>query len=168
MVFRSQKRPINSIKKVIDISGALTPGQVSVNPIADAVASAWDDAGDALVPTGCTISSIYFSVFIYSDESTLALPPLLDWYFVKNPGNNLTLPTPGATGGTDNRRWIMHEEKGLAPDVADGGVPMVFKGVLKIPRGRQRMGQDDRLALIVTSANYDAFFCIKAIYKFYR
>jgi len=78
------------------------------------------------------------------------------------------MPEPGATGGHDNRRWIMHEEKGLAPDVADGGTPMVFKGVLKIPKGRQRMGADDQLTVRILSEFYAGFFCLKCIYKFYR
>ncbi len=169
MVFRSSRRPINSVKKVIDASGGLAASTPAVVAIADATGgAAWIDAGDTSVAIGCTISSIYLSVFIYLDSNTVTDVPVLDWYIHKNPGNNLSMPEPGATGGNDNRRWIMHEEKGLATDVNNGGTPMIFKGVIRIPKGRQRMGNDDNISVRILSENYIGFFCVKAIYKFYR
>ncbi len=169
MGYRSSKRPIMSVKKVIDALGATVASTVSEIPLADASSGpAWVDAGDSSVPIGCTISSIFLSVFVYLDEAVGVSTPIVDWYFAKEPGNAFTMPEPGLTGGNENRRWIMHEEKGLAPDVGNGGTPMVFKGVLRIPRGRQRMGKDDRLSIHLLTENHKAWFCIKAIYKFYQ
>ncbi len=165
----SSKRPINSIKKVIDASGATVAGTVSVIPLVNVTAgAAWVDAGNVDVPIGCTISSVFLSVFVYLDQTVGVNAPIIDWYIAKNPGTNLTLPSPGATGASDNRRWILHEEKGLSSDVTDGGTPMVFKGVIKIPRGRTRFGADDQLVIRLLTPSHQAFFCIKCIYKFYR
>ncbi len=169
MGFRSSRRPINSSKKVIDALGSTVASTVSTIAIADATSgAAWIDAADTSVPIGSTISSIYLSLFIWLNESVGVNTPIIDWFFAKNPGTNLSFPEPGATGGNDNRRWIMHEEKGLAPDIGNGGAPMVFKGVLKVPKGRQRMGNDDRLFISLLTENHVAFFCLKSIYKFYR
>ncbi len=169
MGFRSNKRPIMSVKKVIDASGALVSGAVSDVPVLDVTTgAAWVDSANTSIPIGATVSSIYLSIFVFLDGAIGATSPVIDWFFAKNPANNLTLPLPGATGGNENRRWVMHEEKGLAPSIDDGGTPMVFKGVLKIPRGRQRMGVDDELIIRILSAGHPGFFCLKCIYKFYQ
>ncbi len=164
----SRLHPVNSVKKVVDASGALAIGAVSINTLANVAPTAWVDAANVDVPEGCHINSIYISLFMYLDESVGVVTPLLEWFICKNPGSNLTFPAPGATGGNDNRRWVLHEEKGLASDVGSGGTPMVFKGVIRIPRGKSRMGMDDQIQLRIVSPNHQAWFCLKAIYKFYQ
>ncbi len=160
--------PVNSIKKVIDSSGSLTAGSNSDTVLVNTDTSAWADGADADVPIGCTVSSLFLSIFIFLDQTVITDTPLLEWYICKNPGNNLTMPSPGATGGNDNRRWILHEEKGLGADIGDGGGPMVFKGVIKIPPRLRRMGADDTIFVRLLSPNYKGFFCIKSVYKFFR
>ncbi len=79
----------------------------------------------------------------------------------------ITVPTPGATGGDVNRKLILHEEKGIPGNAADGAYPLTFKGVIKIPRGKQRWGEGDSLLLRMRGAGiYNA--CVKSIYKFYQ
>ncbi len=164
----SKLHPVNSVKKVIDISGALASGTVSINPIANVASTAWVDAGDANVPQGSRISSVYLSIFMYIDAPTASSVPLLEWFLCKNPGSNLTFPAPGAVGADDNKRWVLHEEKGLSGDIANGGTPMVFKGVIKIPGPKGKMSKDDQLQVRLLSPNHAGFFCLKAIYKFYQ
>ncbi len=165
----SRLHPVNSVKKVIDSSGKTTAAANSDTVVANVSALAWVDGADANVPQGCTISSVFLSLFIWIDESTASATPIVDFFIAKNPGSNLTLPTPGATGGNDNRRWVLHEEKGLSNDItATGGTPMVFKGVIKIPPRLRRMGADDQLVVRINTANHAAYFCIKCIYKFFQ
>ncbi len=165
----SNRRPIMSVKKVIDAQGGLVASTVStVGLLNVTTGAAWVDSANDSVPIGCTVSSMYISVFVFLDGAIGATTPVIDWFFAKSPGNSLTFPEPGATGGNENRRWIMHEEKGLAPSIDDGGTPMVFKGVLKIPKGRQRMGNDDSVFISLKSEGHPGFFCVKAIYKFYQ
>ncbi len=162
-------RPINSIKKVIDSVGATVASTVSTTVLADATdGTAWVDAGNTSVPQGCHIKSIFISIYIQLDESIGVSNPIIDLYIAKSPGDDLTFPEPGATGGDDNRRWIIHEEKGLSSDIAQGGLPMIFKGVIKIPRKMQRMGRNDALFLKILTENHKAFFCVKCIYKFFQ
>ncbi len=156
-------RPINSVKNIVDstVLGVAAGTQTKV-----LVAGAVNDytGGVADVPTGCTIKSVYLFIQILPTAST----ENVDWYLYKGPLDiNAGMPAPGATGGDANRKYILHEEKGIPGNAADGAYPLTFKGVIKIPRGRQRMGESDRIQINMVGAGiYNA--CLKCIYKFYQ
>ncbi len=149
-----------------------------VNTVLGTVVFAVDNpalANSAEVSVGSKVSSIYFSIYVFAEGGEVANEvPLTDFYFIKVPGNIWTtftaalLPTPGSTGVHLNKRHILHEEKGLAGggDASLTGVPMVFKGVIRIPRGRQRMGQNDTFKVCIRT-NFASKVCMKAIYKYY-
>ncbi len=111
--------------------------------------------------TGDIIKSVYLFVQILPTAGTANV----DWYIIKRPAG-VTNPVPGATGGTTQRKYILHEEKGLPGNAADGAFPATFKGVIKIPRGRQRMAEADVIQVVLRGADiYNA--CIKSVYKVY-
>ncbi len=168
--FRSNRlRPINSIKKVIDTGGALVAGTVSANVILNTTAgTAWVDAGDSSVPQACHVYGIFLSLYSVSDGAGDASAPIVDWFIAKNPSGSLTLPAPGSTGGNENRRFILHEGKGLQTFDTVGPPRKLFEGVIKIPRHMQRMGRDDEITVNIEDSTHNAFFCLKAIYKFYQ
>ncbi len=165
--FRSL-RPVNSTKHVIDSTGQLTLNVNSNTDLAVAVAPGTiTETGTVNVPIGCTISSIFLSIFILGTSGSTS--GLVDWHIRKNPSNQMVgadAPTPGSTGVSPNRRFIFHEEKGLY--ATQDGAPMVFKGVIKIPPRFRRMGDSDRLTVSIRSPNDGAEFCIKAIYKHFE
>ncbi len=143
--------------------------------VAEAVDSATLAASDS-VERGSTINSIFLSLFFYSEGGEVATEvPLVDWYIIKNPGDTFTafdateLPTPGNTGVHDNKRYIFHTEKGLAGgrDASLSGVPMVFKGVLRIPRVYRKMNANDKIT-IAARTNFATKFCCQAIYKWFH
>ncbi len=170
-------RPIDSVKHIVD-SQTIFPAVTStvMQPVTDGV-DAYSLADVNGVPTGSKVFSFYLSFFLISEGGEVANEvPVVDWYVIHNPGdawgttfdaNNL--PTPGATGAHKNKRHIIHEEKGLTGggDASLSGVPMIFKGVIRIPRGMQRVGQDDTIQ-ICGRANFATKFCIKTIYKHYK
>ncbi len=159
-------RPVNSIKKIVENSAVLVAGTVSTNDLVATVdGTAWLDAADTAVPQGCTIHSIYLSVYgaVNGDGVT---PPVFNWYICKNPNNFLVFSSPTALAGNSNRRWVLHQEKGLTGNSA--GTPMAFKGVIKIPPRMRRMGRDDHIQLRIVSENFGGNFCFQAIYKFYQ
>lgn len=128
------------------------------------------------VARGSTVNGIYLSLFIYSEGGEIANEvPLVDWYIMKNPGGNFTafsatdLPSPGATDSHDNKRFIFHTEKGLTGggDASLSGVPMVFKGVLALPRGFRKMNANDTVIVCIRS-NFAIKVCIQAIYKWFH
>ncbi len=169
---RRQKRPLR-IKHIVDSSTILAATTNTVaQPVTDGVdAYALSDVNG--VPTGSTVRGFYLSSFYLAEGGEVANEvPLVDWYVIHNPGSAFAstfdadnLPTPGATGSHKNKRFIIHEEKGLAGggDASLAGVPMVFKGVIGIPRKWQRVGEDDTIQ-ICHRANFATKFCIKTIY----
>ncbi len=156
-------RPINSVKNIIDgvflsVAAATVTSVVLAEGVNDYTGLAKD------VPIGAKISSIYLFVQILPTAGTANV----DWYIWKRPGSVTTIgPVPGATGGSVDRKWIMHEEKGIPGNAADGAYPLTFKGVIRIPRGRQRMGEGDEIRLQLRGADIHNI-CVKAIYKFYQ
>ncbi len=169
--------PVISTKNVVDSSGIMAANTDTVLDIlAVSVDSATLAAADS-VERGSKINGIYLSLFFITEGGELANEvPLVDWYIIKNPGNNFTstfdaanLPTPGSTGVHDNKRYIFHEEKGLSGggELSLSGVPMVFKGVLALPRGFRKFNANDRLTL-AARANFATKFCAKAVYKWYH
>ncbi len=174
--FQSGKRPIRSVKHIVDTSSivAAVTNTILIRPVAGV--DAYSLADENGVPTGATVNSIFLIIYIYSEGGEVSNEvPLTDWYIIKNPGNTFgttfgaqNLPTPGATGSHINKRFIFHEEKGLAGggDASLTGIPMVFKGVILIPRGMRRIAEQDEI-LIAIRTNFASKVCAKAIYKHY-
>ncbi len=87
----------------------------------------------------------------------------MDWFLIKKPAG-VTNPTPGATGGTPARKYILHEEKGIPGNSSDGAYPATFKGVIRIPKGRQRIAEGDTIQVALRGADLHNA-CLKCIYK---
>ncbi len=169
---RRVKRPLR-IKHIVDSSSiAVASTNAVAQPVTDGV-DAYSLADVNGCPTGSTVKGFFLSSFYIAEGGEVANEvPLVDWYVLHNPGNAFgttfdanNLPTPGATGAHKNKRFIIHEEKGLTGggDASLSGVPMVFKGVIGIPRKWQRIGQDDSM-IICHRTNFNTKFCIKTIY----
>ncbi len=154
-------RPINSVKNILDgtflgvAAGATT--SVALAQVVNSYAG-----GVIEVPIGAKISSIYLFVQVLPTLGTANV----DWFVAKVP-TGVALPIPGATGGSVARKYILHEEKGIPGNAGDGAYPLTFKGVIKIPRGRQRFAEGDFIFLQIRGVDiYNA--CVKCIYKFYQ
>jgi len=161
--FRSAKRPINSVKNVVDSEGALVAATTSTTDLVIGVRTLATTINPIQVPVGAVVNGIYLSIFILGSGG--ADSEIVNWYIAKNPNNSLTLPAPGATGPSANRRWILHEEKGIY--ATQDGTPMVFKGVIKIPPRMRRIGDGDRISVLIRTTLGVPNFCVKAIYKWY-
>ncbi len=159
--------PIQSVKHVVDSSGALT-NTASVTTLLKTVPVTSTTFDPIEVQTGEKVNGLFLSFYaIGSTGAPLAGP--IDWYIAKSHTGQFPVsifPDPGATGLSTVRNQIFHEEKGLSG--SGDGTPMVFKGVIAIPRGMRRMRQDDNIFIkaIVTGSDV-VNFCIKAIYKSY-
>ncbi len=154
-------RPINSVKNIVDgtfltVAAAVittVTGAATVNTYTGAVAE---------VPIGAKVSSMYYFVQIQQQ----AVNSNVDFYIIKRP-TGVVNPVPGATGGNVARKYILHEEKGIPGASNNGSPPLTFRGVVRIPRGRQRFAEGDFCQLVLRgAAAYDA--CVKIIYKFYQ
>jgi len=161
------KRPINSVKHIIDSSGQLAVGLESVTDVVNTVNARSVITVPNEVENGATVGSIFVSIYVLGSSGSTS--GLIDWYIWKKPGDAIqagTVPTPGNTGVSQLRRFIFHEEKGLS--ATQDGTPMVFKGVIRIPPRFRRMGQQDKIQIVILSSEEIMDFCVKAIYKSFK
>ncbi len=154
-----------SYKNIVDTNGSLAAGAVSVNTVVQSVDLGALNQKLNQVPTGSRLSAIWYSLYVFSDATSVQ-DSLVDVFWVKNEGGafqTADLPNPGQTGASPLKRFIIHEEKGLAGNRTTG-TPMVVKGVLKIPYKLGRFGIDDTLECRIL-APVNGLFCLKHIYR---
>ncbi len=168
VVFRrrfNNLRPVNRIKHVVDLQGAIIAGASTQEFLIRAVdAPIITNIFD--VETGSTVHAIYLRVEVVATTSA-ALPNVYMIVF-KNPGGNLTIPAGNLVGSNDNKKYIIHQEM-LMLQKQDGSNPRtLFNGVIKIPRGYKRMGPNDTLTLGITVPGVSIDFCLQCHYKEFR
>ncbi len=169
MVFRRRTglglRPVNRIKHVIDKQAGVVLATLNNTNLARA-----DDApvlaSTEEVQTGCTINGIYLKVEVYATTAGA----LSNVYMIvdKNPGGNLTLPTPNSVGNSDNKRFIIHQEMVMLEQSVNGNPRTLFNGVIAIPKIYRRFAPNDLLVLGVFAPGVDISLCIQCHYKEFR
>lgn len=154
-------RPINSVKNIVDSTTIGVAAGVQTAVIVAAAVNSYTGAVTD-VPIGAKVSHIY----VFFQMQPQAAQGQVDMFIGKFPPG-VTVPNAGATGGHASRRFILHEEKGIPGTFNNGASPLTFRGVIKIPKGRQRFGESDDITIkFACSTAYDA--CVKCIYKFYQ
>ncbi len=158
-------RPIHRIKHVVDNQGALTSPTILSTLVANAVDTPVTSSVTQ-VEVGSKINGIYLRVEIAGNE-TGAIP---NCYLIvyKNPGGNLTMPSPNAVGSDDNKKWVIHQEMLMLQNLPNGNPRSLFNGVIVIPKGMRRMGVNDTIRFDVFSPNVNLFVCSQSIYKEFR
>ncbi len=161
-------RPINRIKHVVDTSATLAAAAQIDNVIVSAV-DAPVLANTNQVVTGAKVNGIYLKVEVASNEDqvTGAIPNvyMIIW---KNPGANLTAPAANGVGGSDNKRFVIHQEMIMIQNVVSSNPRVLFNGVIAIPKGYARFGPNDKLQLSILSPAIDISFCFQVHYKEFR
>ncbi len=164
---RSGKSPIHSNKEIVDSVTLLVAAGVTTD--VDLVTAVNDYTGTVgTCRQGATILGFYI-------ESSYNLSQVIvgrfDWFLCKRESGRGTtaFPTPGSTGGTQLRKSIFHERKGVldgGPGTNIGGQTAKSVEFIKIPKGFQRMGEGDAWT-IRAGASTAYSFCLKVIYKWY-
>ncbi len=163
---RMSLRPIHRIKHVIDLEGGLTAGAVSTSTLVDAT-DAPILATTNQVMTGSSVNGIYLHVEV-SHTSGAGRPNMYLGIF-KSPGNNIVAPALDAVGGSDAKKFMIHQEMIMLSGDAGNGLPRpIFNGVIVIPKHMRRFGPDDRLFLLLLAKTVTGDFCAQAHYKEFR
>ncbi len=162
-------RPIHRLKHVVDSSATLGKGTVLPITLIDAV-DAPVIGNVTEVETASKVYGIYLKVLVASNEAHVAGGiPNFYMTITKNPGNNLTMPTPSIVGSSDNKKWVIHQEMTMIQNDGAGGNPTIaFNGVVKIPKAYSRFGPDDNLSVNVLCPAINIAVCIQCIYKEFR
>lgn len=166
---RMALRPVNRTKHVVDGSATLASGTNHITAlIQSADATALANVNQVL--TASKIFGIYLKVEVASNEDTVVGGiPNVYCIVYKNPGNNLTTPDVTQIGADDNKRFVIHQEMIMIENKGGGGNPRIlFNGVIKIPKGFQRFGPQDRLYLVIKCPVIDIALCFQCHYKEFR
>ncbi len=161
-------RPVNSLKHIVDIVTSTVTAVVTTAPVIIAVDSP-TLSNPEQVHQGSTVSAIFLSVEVFATNAFAGVPNIY-MYVIKNPGNNLTNPSPSGTGIFDEKRYIIHQEMTMVGNGALGSFPRtMFKGVIRIPPRLKRFGYKDRLNVVLqhTAGETSGItnVCVQAIYK---
>ncbi len=168
MVFRRNNRLgniINSTKNVVENQGNIVATTNSEQQLIS-VADNYSGASTTETATGSKIFGVFVTIYLYNNADQVA--GSLDWYYAVRRGATTfaDFPAPNAVGLSNLRNQILHQEKGLAGTISSGA-PMVFKGVIRIPRQYQRLREGD-IHFISFRSSQAGKFCIRAIYKWYK
>ncbi len=150
---------------MVDFQYAATVGLEVDNALATA-SDTPDLANIDEVQTGATINGIYLKV--ETNATTSAALPNMYMIVYKNPGGNITGPSPNTVGANDNKRFVIHQEM-IMFQQQDGSNPRtVFNGVIAIPKGYRRFGPNDTLNLRTLAPEVAIQVCAQAHYKEFR
>ncbi len=169
MPFRNRRgmslRPVNRIKHVFDVQNAVTAGTIGTENLITSSDTPTLGASTTC-ETGSTVNGIYLHVEVNATTSAALANVYLA--IAKNPGGNLTLPSPNAVGISDNKKYYIHQEMVMLQQ-QDGSNPRtLFNGVIRIPRGYRRNGPLDLLQLQILAPGVNLQYCIQCHYKEFR
>ncbi len=167
MPFRSRLgTQIHSVKHVVDSNGALTGTIQSFSVVGNAVVVRNAVFNPTEIVVGETINAFFIELFILGATGSTPTQPQ-EWYIAKIRGGQTTadLPAANEVGTSELRNQIFHMEKGLT--ASGDGTPMVFKGVIVVPRSMRRTREGDQFVIGIRNldATVDSNFCILTIYK---
>ncbi len=161
---RSGLNIVDSIKNEVNAIAGISAATNQVTTLVNSVDSpATTNASQ--VKRGSKIFRIWFE-FWYYGLSAGETNDIMDAYFMKNPGNNLTPPNPGTVGTSNEKKFIIKEWRGLAGLKSLGGQPYQWRGWIKIPKVYQRNGTDDRWLFVLRSPT-TGNLCTKFVYKWF-
>ncbi len=141
-------RPIiHSRKHYVQVtSSLLQEAALSSNLIAQAIEGAPSSPTD--VEEGASVKAVFVEMWVQSLSASAV--GSFTAIIVKNPGgvNAPTGTDMAALHDWDNKKNILYTTQGLTP-TTDSGVLNLYKGFIKIPKGKQRMGLGDKLQMFI-------------------
>ena len=117
------------------------------------------------VEEGTSIKAVYCELWIRSAATAAASFTFL---ICKRPNgvNNPSTAEMAALGTWDNKKNIFFTSQGLTNDV-DSSAMSLYRGWIKIPKGKQRMGLGDNLSWSLSAIGQSINFCGFQTYKEY-
>ncbi len=168
------RRRGNSLSRIIDSNKNIVPNLtacVAGTRVGVTIAQAVDAPAGATaieVKRGSVIKAMWLELwYSLSAEPTVGVSTIIDAYIWKNTGTNLTPPNPGTVGTSNEKKWVLKNWKGIVGARTQGFPAYTWKGWIKIPRGFQRMAQDDVWQLQFLATGTNGLACTNVIYKWY-
>ncbi len=160
------KAVINSKKHIVqEALGSITGVDIEHFVIAQAIEGAASSPVD--LAEGANVKAIWLEMWITNSAANIGSFTAI---LYKNPGGSNAAVSADLAALHDytNKKNILYSTQGLTPPEDTNPLP-VFKGWIKIPKGKQRFGLNDSLLWSIRNNTTDDLnFCGLAVYKEYR
>ncbi len=155
---------INSEKHIVQIPlSEIVAGNVSNNVLLTATQN---PTARTEVRVGATVKAIFVEIWIIAQgNATGSITATIE----KSVSGlaNIDFGSMAQLHGYDNKKNIFYTTQGLTSQDAAGSPTPFLRAWVKIPKGKQRMGQGDRLLLNISANLANEQICGLAIYKEY-
>lgn len=155
---------IRSIKHYFHTpSAVITSGNVTAIVLVRSIAQGAAVTAATDVEEGSIVKAVYVEYWI----SGVTVDKTATWAIYKRPAN-VAAPTfaeMANLGAYANKKNILNVGQGLPP--TNGNVMNIYKGWIKIPKGKQRFGLDDKLALSIAAVGTNVNHCGVTTFKDY-
>ncbi len=159
------RAPIHSRKHYVQKSlTTVVAGAVNTFEIAKSTLPGGTDTVEEVVE-GALVKAVYIELWVRSQEIS---PGSYVCIVEKLPGTAtaITAGFMAALGTYENKKNILFTSQALSNDANADAIP-ILRQWLKIPKGKQRMGLDDRIRLTFFAQALDNNICGFATYKEY-
>ncbi len=122
------------------------------------------------VNEGAIVKAVWVEMWLQNDSAAIVGTFTAGFYKLPGTATALTAVTAAALHDYANKKNIYYYTQGLAPNENAGILPL-FKGWIKIPKGKQRMGLGDKLIFFVRNNNpsaIDVNICGGFLFKEYN
>ncbi len=162
---RQSLRPVNSTKNSVYLessTGTTKTNLTLISAVDSALLAATTD-----IERSSTVNNVWISLDICGLAATGVLQSTTV-YLMKNPGTNLTPPTPRTEGSSNEKKFIFKTWNYMTMRNQDGNPPYHWEGWVKIPKQYRRFGAADLLQMIVATTTSVGHLSVNAIYKWYK
>ncbi len=159
------RAPIHSIKHYVQKSlTTVVAAAVNSTDICHAVEPSAVTDVDEIVE-GAIVKAIYVEMWVRTNDTSAGTFIMV---IVKHPGGvvNPTAANMAALGDWVNKKNILYTTQGLTNVNTSIATP-AFKGWIKIPKGKQRFGLDDKMKIHIFAQALDQNICGFFTYKEY-
>ncbi len=162
------KAPIKSKKHIFQISlSNVSQGLVVSTIFIDAIEST--STVPQQIEEGALVKACYVEYWVANESASVVGSYTITLEKLNGPASNPTTAQMAALHDYVNKKNIFFTSQALVP-VEDAGVIPVMRGWYKIPKGKQRFGLNDRMAITIRNNNgtaVDLRFCGFVIFKEY-
>ncbi len=107
------------------------------------------------VSEGAIIKAVWVEMWLQNDSASVIGSFTAGFYKAEGGANTISAGDAAALHDYNNKKNIFYATQGLAP-ASDSNMQLLYKGWIKIPKSKQRMGLGDSLVFFVRNNNATA------------
>ncbi len=163
---RRMLAPINTVKHYVGQPKVdLALGTAQSLEIAKVVAAPVDTNRED-ISEGSLVKSVHFEYWIGGNGAAGTTTQFV-MTIEKSPSNaiNPAFSDMLNLGGYANKKNVLYTTQGIVPATGDNGTVPIIRDWILIPKGKQRMGQEDRILVTFATVETKLLFCGMSTYK---